>query len=148
MANERHLQSTERDKSHSPFPLLPVLHSVMGSSAQSHFFITGALTFPLFLALSLMGADTHSHTNRLGADGGIVFDCENISIVQCFFSRDTSGNGSLESKCVASDFLMLSKKWVYSVNARDDQCLHIEPTSSCHPFPSNILLRLRFFFPI
>lgn len=62
---ERHLKSKEREiqmERDSPIPsnhCFSVQQGVMGSSVQSHYFITGALTFSLSLALSVM--ETHTH---------------------------------------------------------------------------------------
>lgn len=84
----------------------------MGSSAQSHCFITGALTFPLSVALLLTGADTFTQA------------CQELMEELCLAARafcdiffvlgDTSGNGFSEAKhgnqmCVRY-FLLLSVK--------------------------------------
>lgn len=92
----------------------------MGSLAQSH-------KRSLSLALLLIGADTftHSHTNMLGADGGIVFDFENMSetlVVMASLKHNT------ESKCAFDIFFWCQQRWVYLVN-----------TSPRHPFLNNKL---------
>lgn len=75
----------------------------MGSSAESHFFFFFYhLTFPLSLTLSLMGADTHSHTNQLGVDGGIVF----VTYFQ--------GHEWVIGKAASDIFFLLLKKCLFS----------------------------------
>lgn len=123
MANERHLQSKEKAQREirTTVHSAPCPQSVMGSSAQSHFFITGGLTFPLCLALSLTGADTHSHTVMLGFDGGVVFDRVNISLVQWFFFLK-NGLGPRKANVLRLIF-SFTKKGVYPVSARDEAVL-------------------------